>query len=114
MKGASLKSYSIGFIASIVLTLSAYALVVMHLLPGMILLAVIFGLAFVQLIIQLVYFLHLGAESGGRWKLGMVIATAGLIFVIIGGSIWIMNHLNYSMMASPDQMQKYIDSQQAF
>jgi hypothetical protein len=30
------------------------------------------------------------------------------------GSIWIMGHLNYNMMASPSDMNSYIQSQDGF
>jgi len=37
----------------------------------------------------------------------------GVVLIIVGGSIWIMNDLNYRMMDSPQQMQKYLKSQDA-
>lgn len=114
MSKPTITSYTIGFLASIVLTLAAYVAVVGHLFAGWVLLAAIFVLAFIQLMIQLVYFLHMGADVGSRWKVATFISTIGLVFIIMAGSIWIMNHLNYAMMASPDAMNQYIDSQQAF
>lgn len=110
---ATLKSYAIGFALSIVLTLAAYELVVGHVLVRGALVAALLGLALAQLVVQMWFFLHIGAESGGRLKLTTFLVTVGLVLIIIVGSIWIMWHLNYAMMASPDAMQKYIDSQQS-
>ena len=114
MKTASTTSYTVGFLASIVLTLVAFGLVAGHVVSGMTAIVAIFTLAFIQLIIQLVFFLHLSTEAGQRWKLFTFLSTFGLVFIIVAGSVWIMYHLNYNMMASPALMQEYIESQQAF
>lgn len=114
---ATLKSYVIGFISSIVLTLAAYALIETHISSAhetfshTFLLAAILTLAVVQLIVQLIFFLHLGDESGPRWNLVIFGSTLAIVLILVIGSIWIMNHLNYDMMASPSQMNMYIQSQ---
>jgi cytochrome o ubiquinol oxidase operon protein cyoD len=113
----TLTSYILGFIFSVALTLTAFYLVLnpgfFHLgLKG--LMASILILAIIQLIVQLVFFLHLADETGPRWKFVAFIATIGIILVIVIGSIWIMNNLNYNMMASPSQMNAYIQSQDGF
>lgn len=112
MKNKNLKSYIVGFALSVILTLSAYFAVIDNLLKGDILIATIFVIAIAQLIVQLVFFLHLGQESKPRWNLVIFISTIGLVFIIVIGSIWIMNHLNYNM--SPLQMEKYTQSQDGF
>jgi cytochrome o ubiquinol oxidase operon protein cyoD len=114
MHGITLKSYVTGFVISIVLSLLAYGLVVGHVMTGNALGGALLGLALIQFSAQTLCFLHVGMDKGSRWKMGTFIFTVGLLFVIVGGSIWIMNHLNYSMMASPEEMQHYIDSQRGF
>lgn len=117
MDEGTLKSYIAGFVSSIVLTLAAF-FVVMH--PGFLnlgsvgILTVILVLAVVQLIVQLLFFLHLGSGKAGRWRMGIFISTIALVLLIVIGSLWIMNHLNYNMMANPQQMQQYINDQQGF
>jgi cytochrome o ubiquinol oxidase operon protein cyoD len=71
-------------------------------------------LAIVQLLVQLIFFMHLASENGPRWKLAVLISTVGIILIVVVGSIWIMNHLNYNMMANPTQMNQYIQSQDGF
>lgn len=106
----------IGFISSIVLTLAAYTLVDIHInslhetISHEVLIPTIMVLAFVQLLIQLIYFLHLNRESGPRWNLFVFLSTAALLVVVIGGSLWIMNHLNYHM--TPVQMNQYMQDHQ--
>lgn len=112
MKEGTLKAYIIGFISSIVLTLAAYGAVTERLFYGRGLVSVILALAVVQLIVQMFFFLHLGSESGSYWKLSIFVSTIALVLIIVIGSIWIMDHLNYRMMASPAAMEQYIQNQQ--
>lgn len=117
---ATLTSYITGFLLSLVLTLTAAGLVWVHIgsdgaaLSRMALIAVLISLAIIQLFVQLIFFMHLGGESGPPWRLGVFISTVGIILIIVVGSIWIMNHLNYNMMASPQEMNAYIQSQDGF
>jgi cytochrome o ubiquinol oxidase operon protein cyoD len=114
---ATLKSYVIGFVLSVLLTLAAYFLVTdpayFHASYGMIV-PIILILAIIQLLVQLIFFMHLAHESGPRWKLAVLISTIGIVLIVVVGSIWIMNHLNYNMMANPAQMNAYIQSQDGF
>jgi cytochrome o ubiquinol oxidase operon protein cyoD len=98
-----LKSYITGFILSIVLTLVAFSIVMLRVnlhdmaLTVGIITTVILILAFIQLIIQLVFFLHLIQEPKPRWKLYVFISFIGIILIVVTASIWIMQHLNYNM-----------------
>jgi cytochrome o ubiquinol oxidase operon protein cyoD len=71
-------SYIVGFVLSVVSTLLAYLLVVNHVWPMSMLILIIAVLAVVQLVVQLIFFLHLGDEKGPRWKL------VTIVFAIIG------------------------------
>lgn len=104
-------SYVIGFVSSIILTLVAYILVVNHVMSGAGLVAVIVGLAIIQLFVQLFFFLHLGEESKPRWNLMALLFAAMVVIIVVFGSLWIMNNLNYNMM--PD-MNKDIQEQKGF
>ncbi|HSD12174.1 MAG TPA: cytochrome C oxidase subunit IV family protein, partial [Patescibacteria group bacterium] len=76
--------------------------------------AAILVLAVAQLVVQMLFFLHVGSETGPRLNLASFAITVALIMIVVLGSIWIMGHLNYRMMASPSAMQDYIKSQQGF
>jgi cytochrome o ubiquinol oxidase operon protein cyoD len=109
----SLKSYVTGYVLSLLLILAAFVLAVFRVVPGLgpvILLGIILLLAVVQAVVQLKFFLHLG--QGSRGNLMLVFFTLGLIIIIVGGSIWIMNHLNYNM--TPTQMMQYMNDQSTF
>ncbi|HUC01519.1 MAG TPA: cytochrome o ubiquinol oxidase subunit IV [Candidatus Paceibacterota bacterium] len=115
---ASLKSYVTGFILSVMLTLAAAWLVFAHVTSGIfsgdVLIGAILVLAVAQLFVQLIFFMHIAEETGPRFRLVVLFSTVGIIFIVIAGSIWIMNHLNYNMMASPAEMNAYIQSQDGF
>jgi cytochrome o ubiquinol oxidase operon protein cyoD len=55
------------------------------------------SLAFVQVIIQLIFFLHLGEEESPRWNLISFLFMVGVVFIIVAGSLWIMFNLDYRM-----------------
>ena len=100
-------SYVVGFILSILTTLAAYIIVVKHVWPMETLVYIILGVAVVQLIVQLVFFLHIG--RGSHWKFITFIFAILVVLIIVVGTIWIMNNLNYNMMhMTPDQMHMYM------
>lgn len=55
-------------------------------------------LAAVQLFVQVVYFLRLNSTKEGRWELMPFLFTLFVVFIIAGGSLWIMYSLNYYMV----------------
>lgn len=111
-------SYIIGFLLSLILTLSAYILAMIHItshhetLPHSILLPLLVGFAFLQLIVQMIFFLHLLHESKPRWNLLFFVATFSLVLLVVIASMWIMQHLNYNM--TPSEMLQYAKNQQGF
>lgn len=112
-------TYTFGILLSTILTLIAYILVQIHInshhkiLPHVFLIPLVLGLAFLQLCVQLFFFLHLWKkDSVSRLSLGFFITTFLGILVIVIGSIWIMYHLNYNM--TPQQMNQYINDQSGF
>lgn len=99
-------SYTIGFILSVALTLAAYVIVVDKVLEGRQLTMTIIGLAIAQLFVQLMFFLHLGSEKSPRWNQMVFWFAAGVVFIVVIGSIWIMDNLDYHMM--PEDMHQYM------
>jgi cytochrome o ubiquinol oxidase operon protein cyoD len=95
---STLKSYIIGFILSIALTLIPYAIVVHHMLTGDALVIAVILLAVAQLFVQLVFFLHLSAAPEQRWNLLTFAFTVLILAILVIGSLWIMWNLNYNMM----------------
>lgn len=111
VKTGGMMSYVVGFVLAVILTLLAYVIVVNHWLTGAALLAAIVGLAVVQLLVQLVFFLHLGRGGSARWNVTAFLFMLIILAVIAGGSLWIMYSLNYNMQMTPQEMDKYMQQQ---
>jgi cytochrome o ubiquinol oxidase operon protein cyoD len=112
----SLRSYTNGFLGSLLLTFLTYGLVEAHskhsLFSHALIMVLIFCLAITQLFVQLIYFLHLGKESKPRWNLTVLLFAAMVVIILVGGSLWIMYNLNNRM--TPSQLNNYLNSQDGF
>lgn len=102
----SVASYTVGFILSIVLTIIPFLIVIKTDMEGWLLLGTLTGFAIAQLLVQLVFFLHLGKESGTRWNLIAFLFMMLFLLIVVIGSLWIMDNLNYNMM--PENMKEYM------
>lgn len=94
----TLKAYAIGFILSLLLTGLSFFIVIQKELSGPTLVYTILGLAFVQAIVQLLFFLHVGQEPKPRWETLVFLFMVLILLIIVIGSLWIMNDLNDRMM----------------
>jgi cytochrome o ubiquinol oxidase operon protein cyoD len=101
--------YVAGFLGSVVLTLCAYLLAT-HLSVNKNVLAVLLALLAVsQFVLQMFLFLHIGDERGPRLRMAAAGLMLMVVLILVFGSIWIMNNLNYRM--TPQQMNQYMQSQ---
>ena len=103
---ATLKGYLTGFGLSVVLTAIPFWIVMTHAIEGPGTTAIVVLLfAAVQIVVHMVYFLHMDARSQGGWNLLALIFTLVLVVITLSGSLWVMYHLNENMMpVSPQQM----------
>jgi cytochrome o ubiquinol oxidase operon protein cyoD len=95
----SLRDYVIGFVLSVTLTAVPFWLVMADPLANKtatVLLVVAF--AFVQILVHMVYFLHMNTRSEGGWNMLALIFTAVLVVITLSGSLWVMYHMNTNMM----------------
>ena len=61
--------------------------------------------AVVQIVVHMIYFLHMNTKSEGGWTMMALIFTLVLIVIALSGSLWVMHHLNTNMMTmTPDMM----------
>jgi cytochrome o ubiquinol oxidase operon protein cyoD len=95
----SLKSYSIGFVLSVILTAIPFWLVMNRVIANSnTAIFVLLGLAAVQIVVHMIYFLHMNTSAEGGWSLMALIFTAILLVIVLSGSIWVMYHMNHNMM----------------
>lgn len=91
-------SYMIGFVLSVILTVIPFWLVMNGTLDNTTTTVVILALAVVQIIVHMVYFLHMNGRVEGGWSMLAMIFTIIVVFIMFSGSLWVMYHLNYNMM----------------
>ncbi|RJG06569.1 cytochrome o ubiquinol oxidase subunit IV [Noviherbaspirillum cavernae] len=95
----SLKSYAIGFVLSVILTAIPFWLVMGKVFDKSGTTAmVILGFAAVQVVVHMVYFLHMNTRAEGGWSMLALIFTVVLVVIMLAGSLWVMYHLNHNMM----------------
>jgi cytochrome o ubiquinol oxidase operon protein cyoD len=92
------QSYITGIVLALMLTGIPFGLVVAALLPRFTTLVVIAILAVVQVAVHLRYFLHIDVKETPRDNLFALAFAAVLIFIMVGGTLWIMLDLNARMM----------------
>lgn len=95
----SRKSYLIGFGLSVVLTAIPFWLVMTGALGSAQATAfTIMGFALVQVVVHMVYFLHLNTKSESGWTMMALIFTVVMVAIALTGSLWVMYHMNVNMM----------------
>ncbi len=95
----TLKGYITGFVLAVILTAIPFWLVMGDVLADAQTTAlVIMALAVVQIVVHMVYFLHMNTRSEGGWTMLALIFTVVLVVITLSGSLWVMYHLNHNMM----------------
>jgi len=97
-----LGGYVKGFILSVILTAIPFWLVMGKVITQPSTTAVvILAFAAVQIVVHMVYFLHMDTTSEGGWNMLALVFTAVLVVIALSGSLWVMYHLNHNMMPMP-------------
>jgi cytochrome o ubiquinol oxidase subunit IV len=99
---ASLRGYMTGFVLSVILTAIPFWLVMADVIDNKsTTIAIILAFGAVQIVVHVVYFLHMDASAESGWNLMSFLFTATLIIIILAGSIWIMVHLHHNTHPEP-------------
>jgi len=96
------RSYLLGLVLSLVFTIIPYYMVTRQIATGNALLLTILGFAVVQMFVQIFFFLHLGRGPKPLYNIVFFFATAGLIVLVVGASLIIMDNLYRNM--SPQEL----------
>jgi cytochrome o ubiquinol oxidase operon protein cyoD len=95
----SRKTYWIGFLLSVVLTAIPFGLVMSGVIAdARVTAGLIMGMAMVQIVVHMIFFLHMNAHSENGWTLMALIFTVILVVIAISGSLWVMYNMNANMM----------------
>ena len=104
----SRKTYLIGFALSVGLTAIPFWLVMAGVIESKQVTAfLVMAFALVQIVVHMVYFLHMDTKSEGGWTFMALLFTVILIVIALSGSLWVMFHLTTNMMPmSPHDMKQ--------
>ena len=95
----TLSGYLTGFGLSVVLTAIPFWLVMSGAFGDKQVTAlVVMAFAAVQIVVHMIYFLHLNTSSEGGWTMMALIFTIVMVVIAMTGSLWVMHHLNVNMM----------------
>lgn len=97
----SFKGYMTGFVLAVILTVIPFWLVMGNVFADKQATTwIILGFAVVQILVHMVYFLHMNTRSEGGWNMLALIFTVVLVVITLSGSMWVMYHMNSNMMPS--------------
>ena len=103
----TMKSYMTGFILSVILTAIPFILVMAGVFESKVMTAVlVMGFGLVQIVVHMIYFLHMNPKSEGGWTMMALIFTLVFVAITLSGSLWVMHHLNVNMMPMSPEMMK--------
>jgi cytochrome o ubiquinol oxidase operon protein cyoD len=95
----SMQGYMIGFVLSVILTAIPFWLVMGNAFDNSDTTGfVIMAFAAVQIVVHMVYFLHMNFKSEGGWSMLALIFTIIILVIALAGSLWVMHHMNHNMM----------------
>ncbi|MGA7806761.1 cytochrome o ubiquinol oxidase subunit IV [Bradyrhizobium sp.] len=96
---ATRKGYLIGFGLSVILTAVPFWLVMAGpISSNMAATFAVVGLALTQIVVHMIFFLHMDTKSESGWTFMALIFTIVLIVIALSGSLWVMYHLTTNMM----------------
>jgi cytochrome o ubiquinol oxidase subunit IV len=101
---ANFLSYTAGLVLAILATIMSFIVSQTHLLwpPGIPVGLIV--LAFAQIGMHLVFFLHIGSGPDNTNNIIALVNGLGIVFVIIAGSVWIIWYLNSNVMPMPGHL----------
>jgi cytochrome o ubiquinol oxidase operon protein cyoD len=94
----SYKSYFIGFVLAVILTVIPFWMVMEGNFSKGVTLASIFLLALVQLVVHVYFFLHINSSKEQRMNLTVFLYTGLVLAIILAGNAWIFMNIHHLMM----------------
>jgi cytochrome o ubiquinol oxidase operon protein cyoD len=93
------RDYMTGFVLAAILTVIPFYLVMARPIesPGYTA-AIVLACALAQILVHMIYFLHMTPRAEDGWLLISTVFTIVLVVITLAGSLWIVFHLNNNMM----------------
>ena len=91
--------YIKGFVLAVILTAIPFWLVMAGVIQNRTTAVLVLGvLAAVQIVVHMVYFLHMNGKIQGGWTMLSTLFTIVFVAVTLAGTLWVMFHMNANMM----------------
>ncbi|WP_051927507.1 cytochrome o ubiquinol oxidase subunit IV [Ruegeria halocynthiae] len=101
------KSYVVGFLLSVVLTLIPFWIVLGDVMDNTAwAVAIIFAMGATQMMVHIHYFLHVSLKVEAGWQVMSMGLTILLLVIVMAGSIWVMFNLDENMMPAHEQIER--------
>lgn len=100
----TMRDYVIGFVLSVILTAIPFWLVMTKPFPVTLTAGLVVAFAAVQMVVHMIFFLHMNGKQEGGWTLMAMLFTIVLVVIMLTGSLWVMYHLNTNMMPMSHEM----------
>ena len=98
--------YVKGFILAVILTAIPFYLVMNNIITDRSTAVAVLGLfAVIQVLVHMVYFLHMNGKIQGGWTMLSTIFTVIFLAIAISGTLWVMFHMNTNMMPGHEMHQ---------
>lgn len=94
--------YWMGFALSAVLTAIPFWLVMARPLTAQATALALMAFAAVQMVVHMIFFLHMNRRAEGGWSIMALLFTIVLVMIALSGSLWVMYHMNANMMPAMD------------
>ncbi|HET7888277.1 MAG TPA: cytochrome o ubiquinol oxidase subunit IV [Bradyrhizobium sp.] len=103
--GPRLIGYCIGFGLAILLTATSFFIAGTSLVWQPSIPVALIVLAIAQMGVHLVFFIHITTDPDNTNNILALAFGLLIVFLVVGGSLWIMSHLNHNMMPMDQIMQ---------
>ncbi|RGE46881.1 cytochrome o ubiquinol oxidase subunit IV [Comamonas testosteroni] len=91
--------YVKGFILAVILTAIPFYLIMNDVITDRSTAVAVLGIfAIVQVLVHMVYFLHMNGKIQGGWTMLSTIFTVIFLAIAISGTLWVMHNMNTHMM----------------
>jgi cytochrome o ubiquinol oxidase operon protein cyoD len=97
-KGHDTRSYVIGYVLALALTGIAFAAVRWPSFAATTTLAIVFGLALVQIVVHFRFFLHISLGKSSRDDLQLILFSTLIVALMVSGTVVILMNLRHRMM----------------
>ena len=99
------REYMTGFVLAVILTaIPFYVVMARPIESAGYTAAIVLACALAQILVHMVFFLHMTPRAEDGWLLLSTIFAIVFIVIALAGSLWIVFHLNRNMMPMPEFM----------